>query len=115
LILAKIVKSIGLFSYMFFCPGCGHYHGIRTAEDVVILKADPNLDIKDRKWLEEHNWPAWTFNGDMDKPTVSPSILIEHDGKTICHSFVKNGQIQFLQDCDHKMKGQTVELPEEPL
>jgi hypothetical protein len=29
-----------------------------------------------------------------------------------CHSFVTDGKIQFLPDCYHSLKGQTVELPE---
>jgi hypothetical protein len=28
-----------------------------------------------------------------------------------CHSFVVDGQIQFLGDCTHKLAGQTVPLP----
>ena len=32
----------------------------------------------------------------------------------ICHSFVKDGQIQFLSDCSHELAGQTVPLPDWP-
>jgi hypothetical protein len=35
-------------------------------------------------------------------------------GKDVCHSFVRDGQIQFLGDCTHALKGQTVERPEWP-
>lgn len=63
----------------------------------------------------------WTFNGDMNKPTFSPSMLVngtpdmqkyinEHNPR--CHSFVKDGMIQFLSDCTHNLAGQTIELPE---
>lgn len=91
--------------WVFECPGCGCLHSIKT--------------------------PVWTFNGDLDKPTVSPSILVsgtepitddEHarimNGEiieprpTVCHSFVTDGKIQFLGDCTHALKGQTVEIPE---
>ena len=58
---------------------------------------------------------AWGFNGSYDKPTFTPSILTRR-GKTdldfICHSFVKDGMIQFLSDCTHKFAGQTLELPD---
>lgn len=78
--------------------------------------------------------PAWTFNGDYDRPIFSPSVLVrtghfvpghenglcwctyakEHpdDGFkcSICHSFVRYGQIQFLNDCTHALAGQTVPL-----
>jgi hypothetical protein len=77
----------------------------------------------------------WTFDGNMDRPTFRASMLVggkrypsggqwptdeEHarmvNGETmqmspyICHSFVTDGRIQFLDDCTHPMKGQTVEL-----
>jgi hypothetical protein len=78
---------------------------------------------------------AWTFNGNFNKPTFSPSMLYTtghyipgHQGRcwcdynkehpnqpapfgcVRCHSFVIDGKIQFLSDCTHEMKGQTVEL-----
>lgn len=48
------------------------------------------------------------FNGDTEKPTLSPSLLVR--GSKRCHSFVKGGMIQFLADCDHPLANQTVEL-----
>lgn len=30
--------------------------------------------------------------------------------KTVCHSFVTDGNIQFLDDCTHELKGKTVPL-----
>ncbi|MBB5885453.1 hypothetical protein DYQ93_11510 [Xanthomonas sp. LMG 8992] len=59
----------------------------------------------------------WGFNGDLTRPTLSPSILSTyHWGpertQVVCHSFVRDGQIQFLGDCTHALAGQTVDLPE---
>lgn len=74
---------------MIFCPGCNCGH------------------IFDSRW---------TFNGNLERPTFSPSMLVRYPMKNverICHSFVRDGQIQFLDDCDHKLKGQTVDLPDE--
>lgn len=83
--------------HAFWCPGCKHAH----------LYGD-----------------TWKFNGDFEKPTFKPSLLIfipEHieDGKklpreTICHLFLTDGKIQFLGDCGHELKGQTVDLSEWP-
>ena len=78
---------------------------------------------------------TWQFNGDMEKPTINPSLLVTSysvpenpelddngkyvlgaDGrikgakKTICHSFVREGKIEFLGDCTHDKAGQTLEL-----
>lgn len=55
----------------------------------------------------------WTWNGDTEKPTLKPSILTrtKHgDNEIICHSFVNDGLVQFLHDCTHELKNQTVPL-----
>jgi hypothetical protein len=71
------------------CPGCGYGHPFR-------IKGDG---------------PVWTWNGDMIKPTFTPSMLVNksHPEKQ-CHSHVTDGNIQFLADCWHALKGQTVPL-----
>ncbi len=81
---------------MIYCPGCKTYHV-----------------FDDR----------WKFNGDYEKPTFSPSMLIKTNPKDhphhcskapsrVCHSFVRNGKIEFLSDCSHEYAGQTIDLPE---
>ena len=86
----------------FICPGCGQYHRIPTRQD--------NGEGK------QH--PVWDFNGDVDKPTFSPSLLVRgsHDegGRFVCHSFIREGRIEFLGDCVHELAGKTVELPDLP-
>lgn len=54
----------------------------------------------------------WTFNGNVDSPTFTPSMLVNASGKygKVCHSFVTDGKIRFLNDCQHELAGQTVEL-----
>jgi len=78
--------------YYFWCPGCDAIHKI-CAGGV--------------------NTPVWTFNGDLVKPTFSPSHLT--GGKDFkenrCHSFIENGNIRYLDDCHHELKGQTIPLP----
>lgn len=100
--------------FRFECPGCKDWHVIST---------------------------AWQVSGDMDKPTVQPSILVRNGhfapgqregrgcwctfyvenppapGEKVfkcqqCHSYIKDGMIQFLDDCSHELRGKTVELPE---
>jgi len=104
------VKTSTSGTIEFMCPGCNTEHNINS---------------------------SWTFNGDVDKPTFNPSVLVRtghyassHKGDcwctfneehkddptsykcSICHSFVRDGKIQFLDDCTHALKGQTVDLPE---
>lgn len=86
---------------IFFCPGCQGAHAL-------------NLGA----------WKVrWEYNGDPDKPTFSPSLLVTYEGADAddehglpsrCHSFIRDGMIQFLGDCTHALKGQTVEIPEWP-
>jgi hypothetical protein len=52
----------------------------------------------------------------MIRPTFEPSILISIGNgpdapRLVCHSFVREGKIQFLGDCTHELAGQTVPLP----
>lgn len=76
----------------FDCPGCKCSHSFTT-------KSPTNY--------------VWTWNGSLDKPTFSPSLLCNKDYPEMrCHSFVTDGKIQFLGDCFHKLKNQTVELPD---
>ena len=68
----------------------------------------------------DHTVPAerWHWNGDVDKPTLSPSVrhYYHHpdDNReiTICHYRIKNGVIEFCDDCQHKLRGQSVPMVE---
>ena len=53
----------------------------------------------------------WTWNGDIDKPTLKPSVLTRSNAFT-CHSWITDGQAQFLNDCSHDLTGKTVDLEE---
>lgn len=78
--------------YAFHCPGCGHDHGF---------------------WVGNPDRPNWAFNGSLDKPTFTPSLLCNQSSpENRCHSFVTDGKIKFLADCFHELKGQTVDLPD---
>jgi hypothetical protein len=99
--------------WIFFCPGC---------------KEDHYFDSR------------WTFDGNVDAPTFSPSLKCgpswrmppgwdwekakaegkaENDPATgrllgaiewTCHLFLRAGQIQFLDDCTHELRGKTVPM-----
>ena len=59
----------------------------------------------------ERRGPVWHWDGDTERPTINPSILTTGgEGMPRCHSFVRDGRIQFLSDCDHELAGQTVDL-----
>ena len=52
---------------------------------------------------------CWTWNGSTTAPTLRPSVLTEgHNFR--CHSWINDGQAQFLDDCSHDLRGQFVPL-----
>jgi len=75
----------------FYCPGCECDHMIVIAGD-------------------RTKTPVWDFNGDMNLPTVSPSILVSDEKGTMCHFYINHGQIQYLSDCRHRLAGSNVEM-----
>lgn len=54
----------------------------------------------------------WQFNGDVYRPSFTPSMLeSKDDPERIRHYIVTDGKVQFLSDCaDKKIAGQTLEL-----
>lgn len=62
---------------------------------------------------------CWEFDGNMEAPTVTPSLLVTRSlgldhVEQQCHSFITAGQWVFLSDCTHNLAGQTVPLPPVP-
>jgi hypothetical protein len=58
----------------------------------------------------------WKFNNNFEKPTFEGSLLVKFKWgierkEFLCHSYIKDGNIQFLNDTNHELSGQTVELP----
>lgn len=51
----------------------------------------------------------WTWNGSVDAPTLRPSLR-SRAPPIVCHSFIADGKIQFLDDCTHELAGQTMDL-----
>lgn len=96
----------------FWCPACSEVHQIVTDAG------------------------SWQWNGSLERPTISPSILVTSGhyapgwtGPTCycntkppdsgewrwkcerCHSYVREGKIEYLDDCTHALKGKTIALP----
>lgn len=91
----RVQGSLGdYFLLSFYCPGCEREHDIS---------------------IGENPGPEWYWDGDRENPTIKPSIMVNRGGANPifpqCHSFITSGQIRFLNDCTHKLAGQTVTLP----
>jgi hypothetical protein len=80
--------------YTFWCPGCKTHHSVWTEH-------------------EGYDHPIWEYNGNVNSPTVHPSILVTHPVggvNDICHSFIRDGRIEYLTDCTHELAGKTIIL-----
>jgi hypothetical protein len=87
----------------WWCPGCDQLHAVAVD--------GPH---------------AWQWDGNVEAPTISPSVrcftTVDDEGKplpdggqrTLCHCFVKAGQIEFCGDSPHALAGKTVPLPDLP-
>ena len=95
-------------------------------------------DMPHRVGVGEGAGPRWGWNGDVEHPTFTPSVLVtwrrwvppattqdvfnaikcgeivQTSVPQVCHSFVTDGRIQYLSDCTHAMAGQTKELADWP-
>lgn len=119
-LLSKILRNGVGGRLSWWCPGCSMAHQVITeGED------------------------AWGWNGSADKPSFSPSVKVQwsslsqaaqekdhafyarhgrhmtpaelpYDQHYVCHSYVTDGQMQFLHDCTHHLVGQAVQIPDWP-
>lgn len=86
---------------MFVCPGCAaagppEYEGLHLLPVNVVGVT-----------------PSWEWDGNLVRPTLSPSIKTDVFGK-ICHSYLENGVFRFLPDSTHSLAGKRVPIPDLP-
>ena len=84
--------------FLFWCPGCGHAHSYQV--------------------------PRWTFNGNHEKPSFTPSLRIftpaydygngPQPERTCCHLYVTDGELRYCGDCPHDHNGKTVPMQDIP-
>jgi hypothetical protein len=81
------IHDMGSGRWAFHCPGCnyGHYFEV----------------------------PRWTWNGSVDAPTFTPSLLSNQSvPEQRCHLNMVLGKIQFHIDSHHELKGLVVDCPD---
>jgi hypothetical protein len=109
--MAKLVKLDPKYwpreDFGYWCPGCNSGHEIAVSQ--------PN-----------GSGARWSFDGNVQQPTFSPSLHLKVNTpdmgqyyqpgieSRVCHCFIRAGRIEFLGDCTHALRGQTVELPDIP-
>lgn len=98
-------RDLGTYGWIY-CLGCKGYHRLR----IRMPKYPTQQEINDQK---NNVHGLWTYSGTARKPTFRASLLVNGKGEGIrCHSFITDGMIQYLDDCQHELAGQTIELPE---
>ena len=80
-----LIKCLDNDKYLFYCPGCNCYH-----------------------WFTV---PKWTWNGNFEKPTVSPSIITSpHDPRIKCHLQIICGELKYFTDSRHYLSGISISM-----
>lgn len=116
--------------YMIMCPACkyGHLFNTVPGDNGVPGGRKPTWTFVNND-VEKPTFVASMLVKSVAMPEVDPATgdypkgpdgkyLLDAKGRiagtrdTVCHSHVKNGKIQFLGDCTHELKGQTVDLPD---
>lgn len=104
--MSEVLRKINENQYIFWCEGCQSHH-----------------------YLQVSGVPKWDWDGDLVRPTANPSFLcrstepvtdaeveailsgVNVEPKTrVCHFFIKKGNMEYLNDCTHKLMGQTVPM-----
>jgi hypothetical protein len=86
--LRRVASISGDIRYSFYCPGCEYSHIIRVSG----------------------HEPVWFWNGDLESPTIHPSIRLFDSAGTICHLWITDGNIQYLPDSQHGLADKTVPM-----
>src|SRR6266404_8392236 len=71
----------------FWCPGCKEGHPFHLSGSVV-----------------------WQWNGSMESPTFTPSLIVNRGTPRQCHVIITSGIINFCADCAHELRGQQVRM-----
>lgn len=81
-----------------WCPACEDLHAVEVQDPA----------------------KKWEWDGNLEAPTISPSILVSYPGvrgnhvvkstDSRCHSYLKQGRWEFLSDCTHALAGQTADM-----
>lgn len=93
---SKVLRSVdlggGRRGLMYWCPACDGAHAVCV----------------------DGAAPRWSFNGDVDRPTFSPSVKVVGGARGsdhVCHHFVEAGIIKYCADSTHALAGQSIDLP----
>lgn len=84
--------------WMHWCPGCEEPHWLNVEQPT------------------EPGGPQWDFDYDSKAPTFSPDVIVGRPGgdEVVCHYYLVDGVLFFMDDSDHDLGGCSVDLPDWP-
>ena len=91
-------KGVPYQSILLCCPGC---HDDAHSGYIML---PVNTDVM----------TSWKWDGNLETPTLEPSILTWGANDSRCHSYLRNGVWEFLSDCTHSLAGQHVPMMDFP-
>lgn len=96
---------------VLWCPGCQY----PDPEDGHMRGGLHMLPVNRDGTTTDTPRATWGWNGDLVNVGLEPSILTHskrgpEQADFVCHSFLRNGQWQFLGDCTHELVNQTVPM-----
>lgn len=93
-------RTVVCNAHLVWCPGCDSLHRFRSHIDG-----------------GTNTGPLWDWDGNAERPTFTPSLLVRWNGKEngqsvsrTCHSFLREGVWQFLPDCTHDLASRQVAM-----
>ena len=102
-----------LVGFFVDCPGC---QTLKQRNEHFVAIHTFYIEIPDLNWSVRV--PTWTWNGDRDRPTFTPSLKMSttyyFDGETpedvVCHFYLTDGIFEFQGDSTHGLAGQKVPM-----
>lgn len=76
--------------FSWWCPGCDQMHPLPSKR-------------------------GWTFDGNLETPTFTPSFKHDWNNGKCCHYIVTAGQVMFCGDSTHALAGKTITMPDLPV
>jgi hypothetical protein len=118
-------KLVGTRTVQFYCAGCGYPHSIGIGDSRPSWEFDgdyesptisPSILVRGiRHDIDELPQDLQDeYERVCQQPNGFDAALADKRFHTVCHSFVKNGMIQYLNDCTHSLSGQTLTLQDIP-
>lgn len=93
-------QTVPYMTVAFWCPGCRTEHPYR-----VVAPGFTEADVR-----ATHPNGCWAWNGSMEKPSFTPSLMCNPNREDQCHLYVTDGKLLYCGDCHHDLRGQIMDM-----